>query len=69
MKVGGRGAADDRVVLPARCGIGPEGSSGGDDQVPGGDTNCGIQLAVPVATAVSSLGQFCSLEWNISMNA
>lgn len=45
----------------ARCGIGPEGSSGGDDQVPGSDTNCSIQLAVAVATAVSSLGLFYSL--------
>lgn len=61
MKAGGRGAVDDRVVLPPRCGIGPEGSSGGDDQVPGGDSNCGIQPAVAAATAVSSLDQFYSL--------
>lgn len=47
---------DDRVVLAARCGIGAEGSSGGDDQVPSGDKNCCIQLAVAAATAVSSLG-------------
>ena len=61
MKAGGGGAADDRVVLPTRCGIGSEGSSSGDDQVPGSDMNCGIQLAVAAATAVFSLGQSCSL--------
>lgn len=45
----------------ARCGVDTEGSSDGDNQVPGSEANCSLQLAAAAVTAVCSVGQFYGL--------
>lgn len=49
----------------ARCGIDTKDSTSGDNQLPGSDAHCHMQLTAEVVTVVFSLGQFCNMVWEI----